>query len=103
MKLTNQVAAVVITSVLALFGLVVGLAVLADWSDGAIVGMVTALGGLMINTILIMRGQQQASHQLEKIQENTNGSLSQRDDNIAALQAENRRLSSVISQLRARP
>lgn len=102
-KITTQVAVVIVVGIVAIVGLIFGLAVWADWSDGAIVGLVTAFSGLLINTVIVVRNQQVQGAKLDAIQEQTNGHLTQRDDNIAALQAENRRKDNVISQLRSTP
>lgn len=99
-KLTTQLVVLILGVLAGLVSLVVCLAVWADWSDGAIVGMVTAIGGLLVNTIIVVRNQQVQGEKLDAIQEQTNGRSLQQDDNIAALQAENRRQASVISQLR---
>lgn len=97
MKFTTQVAWVVGISVVAIAGLVIGLAVLADWSDGAIIGMVGAIGGLLVNTIIVVRNQQVQGAKLDEIAEHTNGTLSKRDDSIAALTAMNRQQAQMIA------
>lgn len=77
---TNQLAAVVIVGILGFVGLIVGLAVLADWSDGAIIGMGTAFGAIIINTIVAVRNQNRVTEtlgeqdvKLDTIQAQTNG------------------------------
>lgn len=80
MKLTTQLAAVIIVGFVGIAGLVLGLAVLADWSDGAVIGLATALGAIVVNLIVAIRGQQRTAETLEgqdeklaKIEKNTNG------------------------------
>jgi hypothetical protein len=84
--------------VVAMTGLIVGLAVFAEWSDGAIVGMVTAFGGIIVNTVVVVRNQQVQAEKLDSIAEHTNGTLSKRDDSIAALTAMNRQQATMIAQ-----
>lgn len=98
MKITTQVAWVIGVSVVAFAGLIVGLAVWADWSDGAIVAMVTAFGGLLVNTVIMIRNQQVQTAKLDEIADHTNGTLSARDDTIAALSAMNRQQAELIRQ-----
>lgn len=80
MKLTTQLAVVIITAIIGIGGLIVGLAVLADWSDGAIIGMVTAFGAVIVNSVIAVRNQAKTAEvltaqteQLDTITEQTNG------------------------------
>jgi hypothetical protein len=73
-----------------LVGLVVSLAIWADWSDGAIVGMVSAFGTIAAGLIVTVRNQQQTqvtlAHQDEKldtIERQTNGLSTQERQEIA--------------------
>jgi hypothetical protein len=63
-KLTTQLAAVIIVGFVGIAGLVLGLAVLADWSDGAVIGLATALGAIVVNLIVAIRGQQKNAETL---------------------------------------
>jgi uncharacterized iron-regulated membrane protein len=87
-KLTNQLAIVIGVGVFGIVGLVLGLAVLANWSDGAIIGMVTAFGAVIVNTVVAVRNQaktaevlQGQDEKLATIERQTNGlSETERDD-----------------------
>lgn len=96
--ITTQVAWVLGIGIVAITGLIVGLAVFANWSDGAIGAMLAAFGGIIVNTIVILRNQQVQGAKLDEIAEHTNGSLSRRDDSIAALTAMNRQQAQIIVQ-----
>jgi hypothetical protein len=98
MKITTQVAWVIAVAIVAFVGLIVGLAVFANWSDGAIAAMVAGFGGLIVNTVLILRNQQVQGEKLDEISEHTNGTLSRRDDSITALTAMNRQQVEMIKQ-----
>ena len=83
--LTTQWAIVIGVSVGGTVALVIGLAVFAKMSDGAIVGLIGGIGAVLVNLIVVVRGQQKAAetleHQdvkLEKIEQQTNG-LSERE------------------------
>lgn len=80
MKLTNQLVVLILGTVIGLGALVVCLAVWANWSDGAIVGMVTAFGTIALNVIVAVRNQQKTNEtldtqneKLETIERQTNG------------------------------
>ena len=80
MKLTWQVTTVVVVGVLGLVVLVIGLAVFAKMSDGAIVGLIGGIGAVIVNLILVARGQQKTAETLEqqdvkldRVVEQTNG------------------------------
>jgi hypothetical protein len=57
-KLSTQFAIVVCTAILGLFSMVVCLAIWADWSDGAVVGMVAGIGSALVAVATAVRGQQ---------------------------------------------
>lgn len=85
MKLTTQLVVLILGTVFGMIGLVVCLAVWADWSDGAIVGMVSAFGTLSAGVIVAVRNQAKTGEVLERqdealevIQRQTNG-LSERE------------------------
>lgn len=88
MKLTNQLAIVIGVGVIGIVGLVLGLAVLANWSDGAVIGLSTALGAIVVNLIVAVRNQaktaevlQGQDEKLATIERQTNGmSEAERDD-----------------------
>lgn len=80
MKVTTQLAFVIITGLVGFVGLILGLAVLADWSDGAIIGLATAFGAVLVNTILAIRNQARTAEtlvaqdvKLDTITHQTNG------------------------------
>jgi hypothetical protein len=80
MKLTTQLVVLVLGTLLGMIGLVVSLAIWADWSDGAIVGMVSAFGTLSAGVIVAVRNQaktgevlERQNDRLEVIQRQTNG------------------------------
>lgn len=88
MRVTTQLAVVIVSAVLGAVALVLGLAVWADWSDGAIVAMVGAFGSVLVNSIVLVRNQQKTGQvlagqdeKLEVITRQTNGlSEVERDD-----------------------
>jgi hypothetical protein len=101
MKLTTQLTAVIITSVLGLAGLVLGLAVWASWSDGAVVAMVTIFGTIAVNLIVAIRNQQKTAEtlagqdeKLDLIEHQTNGLSAAERDDIA-----NRAVRAVLTEL----
>jgi hypothetical protein len=57
MKITTQLTVVIVSAVIGFVGLILGLAVFADWSDGAIIGLATAFGAVFVNTIIAVRNQ----------------------------------------------
>jgi hypothetical protein len=65
LKITTQLVAMVGIIVLGMVGMVLGLAVWADWSDGAIVGMVSGFGTLATGLIMAVRNQQKTTETLE--------------------------------------
>jgi hypothetical protein len=84
-KLSNQLAAVLVVGIIGVVSLVVGLAVFAKMSDGAIVGLIGGIGAVIVNLIVVVRGQQKQSEVLENqdrklqvIERQTNG-LSERE------------------------
>lgn len=103
MKLSNQLVALILGTLAGLVGLVVSLAIWADWSDGAIVGMVSAFGTIAAGLIVTVRNQQQTqqtlAHQdekLEKIDVQTNGLSAKERQDIA-----NRAAAAAIAAYRA--
>lgn len=92
MKLTNQLVIVICAGIAGMIGLVVGLAVLAKWSDGAIIAMLTAFGAVIVNTIVAVRNQAKTAEVLAgqddkldlmhasvaTVERRTNGELDQR-------------------------
>jgi hypothetical protein len=93
--LSTQWAVVIGVSVVGTVALVIGLAVFAKMSDGAIVGLIGGIGAVLVNLIVVIRGQQKAAealeHQdvkLEKIEKNTNGLSERERQDIAIRTAE---------------
>jgi len=89
-KVTTQLAIVIATGITGFVGLILGLAVLADWSDGAIIGMATAFGAVLVNTIIAVRNQVQTrlvldkqDDQLDTIKQQTNGMSERERQDIA--------------------
>lgn len=89
-KMTTQMVIVICSGILGLVGLVLGLAVLADWSDGAIIGMASGIGSVLVSLIVAVRGQQlvgqeltRQTEQLDTITEQTNGLSHQERQDIA--------------------
>ncbi len=64
-SITTQFVVLVSVLVIGMVGLVLGLAVLAHWSDGAIVGMVSGFGTLATGLIVAVRNQQVTRETLE--------------------------------------
>lgn len=80
MKITTQFVVLVGVLVAGMVGLVLGLAVWADWSDGAIVGMVSGFGTIAATLLVTIRNQQKTTEtldtqtrQLETVVAQTNG------------------------------
>lgn len=103
MKLTNQLAAVIIVGVLGLAAMVVCLAVWAEWSDGAVVGMVAGIGSAVTAAIISVRGQQKTAETLDgqnrvldTITEQTNGLSTQERQDIA-----NRAADAAVAKLKS--
>lgn len=69
MRITNQLVALVAVVGLGMVGLVLGLAVLADWSDGAIVGMVSGFGSVAVAILVAVRNQQHTAQALDELQQ----------------------------------
>jgi hypothetical protein len=95
LKITTQLVVMVGIIIAGMVGLVLGLAVLADWSDGAIVGMVSGFGTLATGLIVAVRNQQktvetleQQNEQLDTITRQTNGLSEKEREEIAAAAAD---------------
>jgi hypothetical protein len=93
MKLTTQLTVVICVGALGMAGLVLGLAVWADWSDGAVVGLCTVFGTIVVNLIVAIRNQQKTAEtladqdqKLDTVVAQTNG-LSERERQEVARQA----------------
>lgn len=69
MKLTTQLAVLIGILFLGLAGLILGLAVLADWSDGAIIGMVSLFSSIATGLIVAVRNQQRTTETLDQLQQ----------------------------------
>lgn len=102
MKLTTQLVVLILGTLAGLIGLVVCLAVWADWSDGAIVGMVSAFGTLASGLIVAVRNQQKTQEtltrqdeQLATIERQTNGLSEAERQDIA-----DRAAAAAIAQMR---
>jgi hypothetical protein len=65
-KITKELVLLIGIIIAGAVGLVLGLAVWADWSDGAIVGMVSLFGSLASGLIVAVRNQQKTSETLEQ-------------------------------------
>lgn len=69
MKISTQFVVLVGIVALGMIGLVLGLAVLADWQDGSIIGMVSAFGTLAVGLLAAIRGQQKTAEQINQLQQ----------------------------------
>lgn len=103
MKLTNQVAAVICVTVLSLACLVASLSIWANWSDGAVVGMVTVFATIAGNLIVAIRNQQKTAEtlstqddKLDTITSQTNG-LSDRERQDIASRAAKAAIAEVLA------
>jgi hypothetical protein len=65
LKITRELVALIAIIVAGAVGLVLGLAVWADWSDGAILGMLSLFGSLASGLIVAVRNQQKTTEALE--------------------------------------
>ena len=68
MKISTQFVVLVAVIVVGLGSLVLGLAVFADWPDGAIIGMVSAFGSIATGLIIAIRNQQHTAQTLDDLQ-----------------------------------
>lgn len=62
--ITTQFVIMVGIVIAGMVGMVLGLAVYADWSDGAIVGMISGFGTLATGLIMAVRNQQRTTDTL---------------------------------------
>jgi hypothetical protein len=106
MKITTQFVVLVGVLVSGMVGLVLGLAVLADWSDGAIVGMVSGFGTIAATLLVTIRNQQKTtetlddqSKQLETVVAQTNG-LSHEERSAIAREAADQAAVAVVAAWR---
>lgn len=95
MKITTQLVALVAVLVAGMVGLVLGLAVVAGWSDGAVVGMVSAFGTVAAGLIVAVRNQEKTTEtlkeqteQLNTVVQQTNGLSEEEREAIAAAAAD---------------
>lgn len=103
MKVTTQLTVVIVSGIVGLIGLVVGLAVLAHWSEGAIIAMVTAFGAVFVNAYMTVRNQAKTAQVLEgqdvklkTIVEQTNGLSDRERQDIA-----NRSVATIMARLQS--
>lgn len=68
MKLTRELVVVIGIMSVSLVGLILGLAVLADWSDGAILAMLSLFATIATGLIAALRNQQKAAETLDQLQ-----------------------------------
>lgn len=68
MKITNQLVALVAVVLLGMIGMVLGLAVLADWSAGEIIAAVSGFGTIATGLIVAVRNQQKTAEALDELQ-----------------------------------
>ena len=99
MKLTTQLAVVIGVGIAGIVSLVICLAVFAQWSDGAVIGLATALGAIVIILTVTVRNQAKTAEvlqgqddKLDQVVHRTNGQLSARDARIAELEDQVRTL-----------
>jgi hypothetical protein len=86
--LTWQVVAAMLIVITGLGGMIVALAVLAKWDDGAIIGLGSAFGAIAVTSVLQLRNQhatrqtlEAQDEKLETIERQTNGlSTAERQD-----------------------
>lgn len=68
MKLTRELTIVICVMILGGVGLILGLAVLADWSDGAILAMFSLFASIATGLIATVRNQQKNAETLDLLQ-----------------------------------
>lgn len=68
MKLTKELVVLIGILMLGAVGLVLGLAVLANWQDGSIIGMLSLFGSLATGIIVAVRNQQKTVEQIDQLQ-----------------------------------
>lgn len=66
-KITYQVVWLSGIAVVGLGGLILGLAVWAEWSDGAVIGMLSAFGTLTTGLIVAIRNQQRQAEVIDQL------------------------------------
>lgn len=69
MKLTNQLVALIAVVVVGMICMVVALAVYADWSDGAVIGLLAAFGSVASGLVVAVRNQQVTRAALDELQQ----------------------------------
>ena len=98
MKLTTQLTIVICVGIAGMVAMVAFLSS-AGWSEGGIAGMVTGIGSVVTGLIVAIRNQnktqetlQDQNEVLDQVVHQTNGQLSARDERIAELENQVRRL-----------
>jgi hypothetical protein len=67
-KLTKELTVVICVMIIGAVGLILGLAVMADWSDGAILAMFSLFASIATGLIAAVRNQQKTSETLDELQ-----------------------------------
>lgn len=88
--ITTQVAAVMVVAIAGWVGMVLGLAIFANWSDGAIVAMSTGFGAILVNSVISIGNQarnrqvlESTAQKVETIVHQTNAMASDERQDIA--------------------
>lgn len=68
LKLTKELVVLIGILMAGAVGLVLGLAVLANWQDGSIIGMLSLFGSLATGIIVAVRNQQKTVEQIDQLQ-----------------------------------
>jgi len=81
-KISKELVALVGVMLAGMVGLVLGLAVLANWQDGSIIGMVSLFGSVATGIIITVRNQQKTAETLDQLQRQVGTGQRVADDKI---------------------
>ena len=85
MKLTKELVLVVAIMVVGCGGLILGLAVFAHWSDGAILAMFSLFASIATGLIAAIRNQQKTAETLDQLQRQVGTGQRVQDEKLATV------------------
>jgi len=94
-KVTSQVVWLSLVLVAGMVILVLGLAVLANWSDGAIIAMLSGFGSLATGLILAVRNQQRAAETLDQLARSIGAGQRDQDKQLSTITRQTNHISEV--------
>jgi hypothetical protein len=98
MKLTKELAVVICVMIAGAVGLILGLAVLADWSDGAILAMFSLFASIATGLIAAVRNQQKTTETLDNLQRQVGSGQRDQDTKISTIVKQTNDLSDLARQ-----